>query len=360
VTQTFSPASLAKFCNDVATAAGFTPQDAKILADCLIEAELRGVASHGLVHLPLHVEEIQRNLLKVNPDVKIVKDSGPVAVIDGDSGLGQRLAIEATDLAIERAARYGIASIGVRNSGSIGAAGIFALRAAERGMVGFILQNTVAHLAPPGAIDKIVGNNPFAFALPAGGANAPVVLDISCSSVARANLVMAAKNNDKIPLDWAIDSQGRPTDDPQQALLGALVPFAGHKGYGLAFVLGLLSGPLLGMEDRVFTDTMYFPRPKGFGLLVIVIDIAHFVEPDAYFAGIKEWLERLQSARLAPGSAGALRYPGERSHQLKQKYLEEGIALSAAVVTDMNALGLKFGCEFPAPISMRAPRPTPT
>ena len=76
MTQTFSPSSLAKFCNDVATAVGFTPQDAKILADCLVEAELRGVASHGLVHLPLHVEEIQRNLLKVNPDVKIVKDSG--------------------------------------------------------------------------------------------------------------------------------------------------------------------------------------------------------------------------------------------------------------------------------------------
>jgi LDH2 family malate/lactate/ureidoglycolate dehydrogenase len=179
----------------------------------------------------------------------------------------------------------------------------------------------------------------------------PIVLDIACSSVARANLIMAAKNREKIPLDWAIDSEGQPTDDPEKALLGALVPFAGHKGYGLAFVLGLLSGPLLGMDDKVFTHTMFFPRPKDFGVLVIVIDISHFVEPDVYRAEVNEWLSRLRSARLAPNTAGPLRFPGERSHQLKQQRLKEGIPLLPAIVNDMAGLARRFGCRFPEPVA---------
>jgi LDH2 family malate/lactate/ureidoglycolate dehydrogenase len=192
-----------------------------------------------------------------------------------------------------------------------------------------------------------VGNNPFAFALPAG--EVPIVLDIACSSVARANLIMAAKNKQKIPLDWAIDPEGRPTDDPEKALLGALVPFAGHKGYGLAFVLGLLSGPLLGMDDDVFTHTVFFPRPKGFGVLVIVLDISHFVEPERYRAGVDQWLSRLRSARLAANVADPLRFPGERSHQLKLQRMREGIPLSSSIVADMTTLAQKFGCRFPEP-----------
>jgi LDH2 family malate/lactate/ureidoglycolate dehydrogenase len=348
LSELYSPAALTEFCESVAIAAGFTPQDATILGQCLVDAELRGIGSHGLIHLQLHIEELERKLLNAHPNVRMEKDSGPVVVLDGDSGLGQRLALQATELAIERAKTHGIASIGVRNSGSIGAAGYFPLRAAERGMIGFILQNTVAHLAPPGSVDKVVGNNPFAFALPAG--EVPIVLDIACSSVARANLIMAAKNKEKIPLDWAIDSDGQPTDDPERALLGALVPLAGHKGYGLAFVLGLLSGPLLGMNDKVFTHTIFFPRPKGFGVLVIVLEISHFVQPETYRAGVNEWLGRLRSARLAPNAAGPLRFPGERSHQLKVQRLREGIPLTAAIVSDLSGLARRFGCRFPEPV----------
>ena len=354
MSELYSSVELTAFCESVAKAAGFSTHDAAILGQCLVDAELRGIGSHGLVHLQLHIEELERKLVNAQPNVRVEKDSGAVVVLDGDCALGQRLALEATELAIERAKRHGIASVGVRNSGSIGVAGYFPLRAADKGLIGFVLQNTVAHLAPPGAVDKLVGNNPFAFALPAG--DVPIVLDIACSSVARANLIMAAKNKEKIPSDWAIDSEGHPTDDPQKALLGALVPFAGHKGYGLAFVLGLLSGPLLGMDDKVFTHTMFFPRPKGFGVLVVVIDISHFVEPDVYRAGVNEWLSRLRSARLAPNTADPLRFPGERSHQLKQQRLKEGIPLSHAIVNDMAGLARKFGCRFPEPV--RTPEKT--
>ena len=344
MTRVYSASSLTEFCEAAATAAGFEPGDAKILGDSLVDAELRGVPSHGLVHLPMHIEELERGLLKANPNVQTVKDSGATVVLEGDSGLGQRLSIEATDLAMERASQFGAGIVGVRNSGSFGAAGYYPRRAAARGMIGFSLQNTAPHLAPPGAVEALIGNNPFAFALPAG--DVPIVLDIACSSVARANLIMAAKNKEKIPLDWAIDPEGQPTDDPEQALIGSLLPFAGHKGYGLAFVLGLLSGPLLGLDDRTFTQTMYFPRPKGFGVVVAALDISHFVDPSVYHALVQDWLKRLREVRMAPG-AEPVRFPGERSHHLKEMREKEGIELTSAVVDDLSALVQKFNCPFP-------------
>ena len=344
MTRVYSASSLTGFCEAAATAAGFEPGDAKILGDSLVDAELRGIPSHGLVHLPMHIEELERGLLKANPNVQTVKDSGATVVLEGDSGLGQRLSIEATDLAMERASQFGAGIVGVRNSGSFGAAGYYPLRAASRGMIGFSLQNTAPHLAPPGAVEALIGNNPFAFALPTG--DVPIVLDIACSSVARANLIMAAKNKEKIPLNWAIDPEGQPTDDPEQALIGSLLPFAGHKGYGLAFVLGLLSGPLLGLDDRTFTQTMYFPRPKGFGVVVAALDISHFVDPTVYQALVQDWLKRLREVRLAP-NAEPVRFPGERSHHLKETREKEGIELASAVVDDLSLLSQKFNCPFP-------------
>ena len=348
MTRTYSAHSLSEFCEAAATAAGFGPGDARILGDTLVDAELRGVPSHGLVHLPMHLDELERGLVKADPDVQVVRDSGATVVIEGDSGLGQRLSIEATDLAIERASQFGAGIVGVRNSGSFGVAGYYPLRAANRGMIGFSLQNTVAHLAPPGSVEALIGNNPFAIALPAG--DVPIVLDIACSSVARANLIMAAKNQERIPLGWAIDPDGQPTDDPEQALIGSLLPFAGHKGYGLAFVLGLLSGPLLGLDDRVFTRNLYFPRPRGYGVVVAALDISRFVDPAEFQGLMRDWLARLRDARLVPG-AESVRFPGERSHRLKERRIHEGIELTSAVVDDLSALGGKYGCRFPDALS---------
>lgn len=344
MTRVYSASSLTEFCEAAAMAAGFESGDAKILGDSLVDAELRGIPSHGLVHLPMHIEELERGLLKAKPNVQTVKDSGATVVLEGDSGLGQRLSIEAIDLAMERARQFGAGIVGVRNSGSFGVAGYYPLRAAARGMIGFSLQNTAPHLAPPGAIKALIGNNPFAFALPTG--DVPIVLDIACSTVARANLIMAAKNKEKIPLGWATDPEGRPTDDPEQALVGSLLPFGGHKGYGLAFVLGLLSGPLLGLDDRTFTQTMYFPRPKSFGVVVAALDISHFVDPSVYQALVQDWLKRLREAPLAP-NAEPVRFPGERSHHLKRTREKEGIELTSAVVDELVALGQKFYCPLP-------------
>jgi LDH2 family malate/lactate/ureidoglycolate dehydrogenase len=351
MTRVFSPAGLAHFSEEIARAAGFESEDAKILSQSLIDAELRGIGSHGLVHLPMHIEELERGLLNPKPNIQTVKDAGATMVLEGDFGLGQKLAIHATDLAVERAARFGTAIVGVRNSGSFGVAGYYPLRAAAKGMIGFSLQNTAPHLAPPGGVDALIGNNPFAFAVPTG--DVPIVLDIACSSVARANLIMAAKNKEKIPLDWAIDPQGKPTDDPEQALIGALLPFAGHKGYGIAFVLGLLSGPLLGLDDRTFTRTMYFPRPKGYGVIVAAIDISHFVDRSVFQTYVQDWIGRLRSARVAP-NADPIRFPGERSHQLKKMRERDGIALTSPVVNDLVALARKFKCEFPDPLSEKS------
>ncbi|MGE4247959.1 MAG: Ldh family oxidoreductase [Parvibaculaceae bacterium] len=341
---TYSVASLRALCQSIGVAAGLRAEDARLLSDCLIDAELRGVESHGLVHLPMYVEWIDDGFLNPHGQLEIVRDSGPTVVMNANRALGQRAGVTAMDLASERASKFGVGYVGIRNSGSFGAAGYYPLRAVEKGQIGFALQNTAPHLTPPGGVKALVGNSPFAIGIPTG--EIPILLDIACSNVARANLIMAAKNGTKIPLDWAVDEHGKPTDDPNAGLLGSLLPFAGHKGYGLAFTLGLLAGPLVGADDRSYDTTWYFPRPNGFGILIVAINIEHFVDPKQFEGDVKDWLQRIRTAETAPGH-DRLYFPGERAHSRAQTRTREGIEIPHGIEKDLLKLAKRFNCRMP-------------
>lgn len=344
MTTTYSVESLRALCQSIGVAAGLRGEDARLLSDCLIDAELRGVESHGLIHLPMYVEWIDDGFLNPEGQLEIVRDSGATAVMNANRALGQRASVVAMDLASERASKYGVGYVGIRNSGSFGAAGYYPLRAVEKGQIGFALQNTAPHLTPPGGVKALVGNSPFAIGIPTG--EIPILFDIACSNVARANLIMAAKNGTKIPFDWAVDERGKPTDDPHAGLLGSLLPFAGHKGYGLAFTLGLLAGPLVGADDRTFDTTWYFPRPNGFGMLLIAIDIKHFVEPERFEADVQDWLQRIRTAETT-GDCDRLYFPGERAHSRVQARIQEGIKVPDGIVKDLRKLADRFNCRMP-------------
>lgn len=342
--EVFSPGSLIGFTQRIAQAVGFSAEHGRILGESLVEAELRGIESHGLIHLRMYLVWTREGLINTRPSVRTVRDAGPTVLLDGDFGLGQILGQAAMDLAISQAAQHGVGVVGVRNSNSFGAAGHYPLRAVERAMVGFSLQNTAPHIVPPGGIAPLVGNSPFAIAIPTG--EIPILLDIACSSVARATLIMAAKRGERIPLGWAVDRAGRPTDDPAEALAGGLLPFGGHKGYGLALVLGLLGSTLLGADYDEVLETLYFPRPKGFGLLMAAVNVAHFQPVEAFYHAVGKWLHRIRTAPVAAG-VDRLYVPGERSHNLQARRLHEGLPLSPTVIEDLRNLGAEFGVPFP-------------
>ena len=196
---------------------GFSHERASIIADSLLDADLRGVSSHGAIRSPVYVARIQQKVVFPDRPVEVVEDREAVAVLDGHDTFGQVCGTYAMQMAMNKAERYGVGCVGVRNSHHYGAVAYYTQMATRRNMIGFSTTNATPLMPPPGGAAKMVGNNPLSIAVPAG-VYPPVVLDMSCSEVAHGKIQIAAKKNIEIPLGWATDSNGNPTTDAQKAL----------------------------------------------------------------------------------------------------------------------------------------------
>src|SRR5699024_5159180 len=237
---------LVGFTSNLLIEHGVPEHQAQVTAQHMLWADIRGTETHGLVRLPHYIRRMKSGLLdpKAEPEVKPVM---PAAVsVDGGNGLGHPPAHQAMREAIDRSRQYGAAVATVRNSGHFGAAGAYSAMAAEEGVIGIVLSNAAALMAPTGGTEKRVGNNPMSIAVPFG--EFPIVLDMAMSAVAAWNIRMAADRGESIPSTWGLDSEGRATTDPADIMDrgGLLRPLGDHKGYGLAFMIDVLTGALSG------------------------------------------------------------------------------------------------------------------
>ena len=190
--------------------------DAAMIADNLIDAEIRGVTTHGLTRIPLYTEKLISGLCDAKAVPEIVKNYGVTALIDAHDGLGQVAATKAMELAIEKAEQFGVGYVGLRNGSHYGTAGYYAMMAEKRGMIGFSMTNSGAFVAPFGGVEKRLGTNPIAVALPAEK-HLPILLDMATSRVSRGKLLVNMKKGEPVPDDWALAIDGsRTTDAPQQ------------------------------------------------------------------------------------------------------------------------------------------------
>ncbi|MBV8422225.1 MAG: Ldh family oxidoreductase, partial [Hyphomicrobiales bacterium] len=228
---------------DIFTAVGIAPADAQVVAADLVAADLEGIASHGVMLVPMYIERINKGSVSRRSAGEVVSDRGGAIVIDAGNALGQLTARQAVKLAVARAREIGLAAVGVRNGFHFGTAGRYARMMAEHNCVGIVLSNTRPLMPAPGGAEALVGNNPIAVALPSAG-EFPVEADMALSATAMGKIRLAAAAGQRIPENWAVDSQGRPTTDPTAAINGMLLPAAGPKGFGLAFVIDLLCGGL--------------------------------------------------------------------------------------------------------------------
>ena len=273
---------------DILTAVGIAAVDARLVAADLVAADLEGIASHGVMLLPMYVERIDKGSVSRASGGEVVSDRGGAIVIDAGNALGQLTSRQAVRLAVERARELGLAAVAVRNGFHFGTAGRYARMMAEQNCVGVVLSNTRPLMPAPGGAEALVGNNPVAIALPSAG-EFPAEADMALSATAMGKIRLAAAAGARIPGDWAVDSEGRPTTDPAAAIKGMLLPAAGPKGFGLAFVIDLLCGglsdgavgadvrPLYGDPGEPYRcahfflaiDAGYFPRanalPNGCG-----------------------------------------------------------------------------------------------
>ena len=232
---------------DILSAWGLSADHAATTADILTEADLMGIESHGVAMLALYERQIDEGGANQRPVIEIVHDHAAVALIDADGGFGQVPSAMAVEMAGERAEKFGIAAVAIRNSNHYGAAGIYARRLAERGLIGLSTSSVWrSAIVPTGGLEPRLGTNPIAFAAPCAGQR-PFLLDMATSTAAIGKLKLAERAEKPIPAGWALDRQGAPLLDPAQALRDTLlVPLGGHKGYGLATMVEILSSTLSG------------------------------------------------------------------------------------------------------------------
>jgi LDH2 family malate/lactate/ureidoglycolate dehydrogenase len=319
---------------------GLPLEHAGFTALALIDADLSGMSTHGVRLLPSYVARLRDGAISARPEMRVVSRTGAVSVLDGGNGLGQVVASWALEHSIEVARELGAAVTTVRRSNHLGALGSFTRAAAERGMVAFLTQNTRANMAPAGGRQAAVGNNPFSFAVPTGAF--PLVLDLSCSAVARSHINVAAENGEPIPEGWALDPDGRSTTDPEQALLGAVLPFAGHKGSGLATVMGALAGVLsgakFGLEVPPITD---YSQERDLGHFLFLVDIGALGDGAALATRMDRYVQEITATPPVPGAA-EVRVPGAASDRRRRHRLEHGVPLPPSLVETFRALAAEL------------------
>ncbi len=320
------------------------PDDgAETTADCLVEADLRGVYSHGVMRLPVYVRHLRKTGpggRTANPQISVVREGEAYALIDGGNGLGPVVSARAMELAIEKARATAISGVGVRNSNHNGAEAYYAMMALEHEMIGFCV--TVGGkniIAPWGGLDALLGNNPFAFAIPAG-TEWPVVLDMACSVVARGWIMLAMKNNWKIPDGWAVNREGEPTTNAEEAYEGLVLPAGGYKGYALALIGCILGAVLTGASigSEVTDLGQDFDRSQDVGHFVGALSIEKFIPTQTFKERMDRFIKELKSSRRMKG-VEKIYLPGEKEHETREQNLRDGIPISSGVLSELNDLG---------------------
>jgi LDH2 family malate/lactate/ureidoglycolate dehydrogenase len=339
-----TPETLHRFAAAVLARTGMPEADADLVAEVLVDTDLRGVRTHGCMLLPNYVQRLECGVVNAKAQPRIVQDAPAAVLLDGDNGMGHLVGVRAIDIAIERARSQGVCLVGVRNSNHYGPAGHYAARAARAGMFGLsasIGSNNA--MAPWGGRERLLGNNPVALAAPSGATPMPV-LDFANSVVARARIIRAARQGEPIPLGWALDPEGQPTTDSQAGLAGTVVPMAGYKGAGLAYMLGLLAGVMTGaafgrsVRDQ-FTD---FANPQNIGHVMLAVDIAHFRPLAGFTAEVDQVSEEMRRSAPAPGS-DRVGLPGDRSHRQAMDARSLGIEMDGALLEDLRGLADRLG-----------------
>jgi len=335
------------FCQAVFERTGLPEGDAFLVADALIDADLRGVSTHGLVRFPIYVSRVRRGLVTARPVLREVRANGAAVVIDADGAFGQVAGTEGMRRAVALARQHAVGLCAIRNSSHLGALAYIAAMAVPQQMIGLTLTITNPVIAPWGGVTPKLGNNPLAVAVPAGS-RPPVIFDMACSQVARGNLILASKQGRRIPPTWALDDRGQPTEDPDAGLKGSLMPVGAHKGSGLALVVGILGGLLAGSPFGAgLGDIFDMTRPQRLGHLVMAIDIGAFGPLTAFQGAMEAMIDDLKATPRAEG-VEEIWMPGEMERRKREERQRTGFPVSRVVLDETRAAGAECGVPWPA------------
>lgn len=315
-------------------AAGVREEDARIVADSITTAELFGFQSHGVIRIPHYLKRLRIGSINKRPEIRVVKRSGNTAVVDGDHGLGHAIAHAAMNEAIGLA-EGGVGFVGVRNSSHFGIAGYFALQAVRKDMIGIVVSHTDVAVVPYGGRVPAVGTNPLAVAVPTDR-EFPILLDMATSTASLGKILVARDKGDSIPADWAVDEEGNPTTDPHAAKY--LLPMAGAKGYGLALIFDILSGPLTGALFGRNIPRMYgdYEKHRELGHFLGAVNVDRFVPVGQFKENVGRMMDDIHATPPARGFDRVL-VPGEREYLTMLAYERDGIPIPLGTMNDLRA-----------------------
>ncbi|HEU5018915.1 MAG TPA: Ldh family oxidoreductase [Pseudolabrys sp.] len=341
MSQPVGSARLRQFAAAAYERAGLAESDARLCADTLVQADLWGHPSHGVMRLSWYVARLRAGVCDPKAIPEVVVDGGAIAVLDGHDAMGQVIAARAAELAVSRAKEHGIGAVGVRRSNHFGTALYFTLMAARQNCVAFLSTNASPAMAPWGGRSKIVGTNPWSWAAPAGR-YAPMALDMANTAVARGKIYVARQKGACIPEGWAMSAEGLPTTDPGEAIAGLILPMGQHKGYAIAVLMDMLSGVLTGSAFGSKVHGPYQAEHKsGAGHFMVAIDVAAFQPVAEFNAKMERLIAELKSAPRAPGH-DEISYPGEMESRSDARQRCEGLLLAGETQADLRRLADEY------------------
>lgn len=340
-------------------AIGLSAEDAKISAEVLITSDKRGIDSHGIGRLkPIYVDRIRDGIILPESKIDVIKEGPTTAVIDGNNGMGQVISKYAMSMAIEKAKKFGMGMVAVRNSNHYGIAGYYATMATDEGLIGMTGTNARPSIAPTHGIENMLGTNPLTFGIPTDEPF-PFVLDCATSISQRGKIEVYQREGKELPEGWVIGSDGLPRTDTEQVLKdlvsggAALAPLGGigevlggHKGYGYATIVEILSSALQGgaFLKALSGYSQGEKVPYNLGHFFMAIDVEAFTTLEDFKKTTGDILRQLRNSEKAPGQK-QIYTAGEKEYLCYQERLKTGVPINEALEKDIQSIKEWYGIE---------------
>ena len=322
---------------------GLDDESSLIFAESLVNADMRGISSHGMTRLATYSRRLQDGLVSKSTDVKIIKDSPSLLLIDGQNGMGAVTAYRTMELCLDRASENGCCFAAVKGGNHFGYAAYFTEYAALKGMIGVAIANGPVAIAPTGGSQPMLGTNPISISVPTK--NCPtIVLDMATSIVARGKITLAKKEGRLISDNWGVDIDGYPTTDP--AKVHAMLPFGGAKGFGISLITEVLSSCLSGAKDGLTMGSFYdFSSIQESGFFLGAFNVSSIMPLNMFKDSVDSLINSIKQSPKAPG-VSEIMIAGEIEQNNYENALGEGVELSEVVVGELIELSTKLGVPF--------------
>jgi len=341
---------LKSFCTKAYVTVGVPEDEADVISGLLVGADLRGIETHGVIRLPIYIHRVEKNYVRSKCEFNVVRQKGATAFVSANGSMGHIVSHRAMKLAVDLAEQHGVSWVSVKDSSHFGAAGFFPMMALENDMIGYVCSNTGPLMAPYGGRKKMIGNNPLSYAFPTNRCT-PVVVDFSCSVVSAGRIQLQRKKGEKIPLGWAIDKNGLPTDDPFDGTEGGgtLSPVGAHKGYGLALAHEISSALLTG--GKWSRDIIGLFRQDETGIQgtchsFMVIDPDCFIGRDEFKQHMDDYINAVKNSGKAKG-VEEIFMPGEIEACAEAERRQKGIPLPQSTADGLMELAERLNLSFP-------------